>query len=71
MASRKQKPTIREPSPAFFGWSVAVGFLIVTAVMVCRVWLGNQLRGSAANLFQLPSLMVVDQLAQRRLIELV
>jgi hypothetical protein len=40
MASRKQKPTIPEPSPAFFGWSLAVGCLIVTAIMVGRVWFG-------------------------------
>jgi hypothetical protein len=33
-------PTIPEPSPRFFGWSLLVGVLMVASVMVFRFWIG-------------------------------
>jgi len=33
MANKKSKPTIPEPSPRFFVWSLAIGFLILAGVL--------------------------------------
>jgi hypothetical protein len=53
MVSRHQKPTIPEPSPAFFGWSLVVGFLIVAAVMVSKAWLETSVMWASRVSYQI------------------